>query len=467
MIRRLAAIGASFPIALSGQTLDAARFRNPPADARPALLWSWSGQITDTSLFVVDLRSSRTPEQVRAQIGAQASSSAGGSRHIAVAIDSANPLVSALPDLATWIARVTELGRGRSAAKMAVLVETRDSAFARLIDRLERVQAIFDVVPGAALEKSVAGPGELQTAGQSYHAVVVPPGAALTRAIVARLAMLSRDGGTVIAWRPLPSVGVAWPDTGARFHVLDSLPQLREALIRTPWSGVREPGPPALRIRALERGEDRVFILFNASDRRIPIAPTFRMIGQPELWDPDDGAVRFAPTRWSPRLAVTDVPIELDPFQVVGIVFKGKSNSPRGPIDAPPMERTAARSDSTWRVRFVSGDTTWRPGALGSWTAVDSTYSGAALYEGTLQLTAVESGHYWLDLGQVHEIADIELNGQPLGRRMWRPYRFDVTKIVQQGINRLSVRVTNTLANRTGTPLPSGLLGPVRLIFVR
>src|SRR5205823_5905070 len=122
------------------------------------------------------------------------------------------------------------------AAKMAVLVETRDSAFARLIDRLERVQAIFDVVPGAALEKSVAGPGELQTAGQSYHAVVVPPGAALTRAIVARLAMLSRDGGTVIAWRPLPSVGVAWPDTGARFHVLDSLPELREALIRTPSS---------------------------------------------------------------------------------------------------------------------------------------------------------------------------------------------------------------------------------------
>jgi hypothetical protein len=523
VIRRLTAIGASFPIALSGQTLDAARFRNPSPDVRPAMLWSWSGQVTDSlidrhlaefrragfaDVIVVpaatdDVDSARfahaqseagrlglrlrlkapadsarvvadldvfTPEQLRAQLGARISSSAEAPNPIGLAFDPSNPLASVAGDLVVWIGRAAELARGRSDAKMAVLLATQGGAFEQLIDRLQRVQAIFDVVPADAIDQSVTGPGELQLGGQAYHTVVVPPGAALTRATVARLATLSRDGGTVIAWRPLPAVGVAWPDTGARFHALDSLPELRDALMHTPWSGVRDPGPPALRVRALARGEDRVFVLFNASDRRIPVAPTFRMIGQPELWDPDDGSIQFAPTRWSPRLAMTDVPIDLDPFQLIGVVFKGKSNSPRGPIGVPPVERTAARSDSTWRFRFIAppGDTTWHTSALGSWTQVDSTYSGTGEYEGTFALAAVQAGaRYVLDLGQVREVADVAVNGQAVGRRLWRPYRFDVTKLVQQGTNRVTIRVTNTPANHTGKPLPSGLLGPVRLLLIR
>jgi hypothetical protein len=306
---------------------------------------------------------------------------------------------------------------------------------------------------------------------QAYHVVVVPPlprAATLSRATAARLANLSRGGGTVIAWRPLPVDGVAWPDTGPRFHLLDSLPQLPTTLMRTPWSGVREPGPAALRIRALERGEDRVFVLFNESDRRLAIAPTFRIIGQPELWNPDDGSMRFAPTRWSPRFAVTDVPIELEPFQVVGIVFRSKSHTPRGPIGAPPAERTVAQAGPDWRFRFASGDTTWHATGLGSWTTFDSTYSGIGIYEGSIELGEMDPrSRYLIDLGQVRDIAEVEVNGTPLGRKLWHPYRYEAGNTLMTGTNRITIRVTNTPANRKGQPLPSGLLGPVRVIAVR
>jgi len=48
--RRVLAIGGGllFPVALSGLVLDSARFGNPPAEVRPAMLWVWNSRITDS-----------------------------------------------------------------------------------------------------------------------------------------------------------------------------------------------------------------------------------------------------------------------------------------------------------------------------------------------------------------------------------------------------------------------------------
>lgn len=118
----------------------------------------------------------------------------------------------------------------------------------------------------------------------------------------------------------------------------------------------------------------------------------------------------------------------------------------------------------------------------------------------------------WLDFGDVKNFADVELNGTVF-RTLWRPpFRVDVTDALKPGANALTVRVTNLWPNRMigdermcapdcawagrrlekipafireGRPsptgrktfatwyhwrkddelLPSGLLGPVRLLF--
>jgi hypothetical protein len=97
--------------------------------------------------------------------------------------------------------------------------------------------------------------------------------------------------------------------------------------------------------------------------------------------------------------------------------------------------------------------------------------------------------HLWLDLGKVGEIAEVELNGQNLGILWKPPTRLDITAVAKPGKNQLTVRVTNFWPNRiigdqlvrdservtqtnirkltASTPLmPSGLLGPVRLLTV-
>ena len=60
-----------------------------------------------------------------------------------------------------------------------------------------------------------------------------------------------------------------------------------------------------------------------------------------------------------------------------------------------------------------------------------------------------------LDLGQVGNIAEVELNGQPVGVAGMAPHRLDVTHAARVGKNKLVVQVTNTLINYvTGLQAP-------------
>jgi hypothetical protein len=93
-----------------------------------------------------------------------------------------------------------------------------------------------------------------------------------------------------------------------------------------------------------------------------------------------------------------------------------------------------------------------------------------------------------LDLGKVHEVAEVVINGRSAGIAWKPPYAVDITDLVKPGANRLEIKVTNLWPNRligdakTGQKftwtapggmggynanarlLPSGLLGPARLL---
>jgi hypothetical protein len=79
----------------------------------------------------------------------------------------------------------------------------------------------------------------------------------------------------------------------------------------------------------------------------------------------------------------------------------------------------------------------------------------------------------WLDLGRVRGTAEVWVNGRWVGSRVWSPYRFDITSCLQEGVNRIEIRVFNTLAPYLEAVSPthyvfpgqtiSGLLGPVGL----
>lgn len=107
-------------------------------------------------------------------------------------------------------------------------------------------------------------------------------------------------------------------------------------------------------------------------------------------------------------------------------------------------------------------------GPLVSWTEWNGMehFSGSVVYQNEFRLEPAETGGsrvIRLDLGDVHEMAEVEVNGTFAGVRFWKPYRYaDISDIVRPGVNTVRIRVTNSLANAYNqASLASGLLGPV------
>jgi hypothetical protein len=78
-------------------------------------------------------------------------------------------------------------------------------------------------------------------------------------------------------------------------------------------------------------------------------------------------------------------------------------------------------------------------------------FSGTAKYETSFNFDGrpAEKGIiYNLDLGKVDNIARVQLNGTDLGLVWTSPFSVDITKVLIQGENKLTVEVTNTWNNR-------------------
>ncbi len=102
---------------------------------------------------------------------------------------------------------------------------------------------------------------------------------------------------------------------------------------------------------------------------------------------------------------------------------------------------------------------------LGDWTREKGMeeFSGTKRYETTLPLETIRG--MVLDLGEVHEIATVTVNGQVVGTRLWAPYKYDLSDVLWAGDNTIQIDISNTPANQLEkVTLTSGLIGPVKLI---
>ncbi len=120
-------------------------------------------------------------------------------------------------------------------------------------------------------------------------------------------------------------------------------------------------------------------------------------------------------------------------------------------------------------------------------------FSGTATYTKTINVPAnalTKGSQVWLDLGDVKNLAEVTVNGKPLGVIWKKPFRVDVTHAVKAGANKVEIKVVNLWVNRligdaqpgvtnkityTAMPFyqanaklqPSGLLGPVKIVAVK
>jgi hypothetical protein len=249
----------------------------------------------------------------------------------------------------------------------------------------------------------------------------------------------------------------------------------------------------------IHRAGDGADIYYVASRWQEPekIEGTFHVAGkQPELWNPVTGEIREA-AAFRQENGRTIIPLEFGPCGSVFVVFrKAIATDATGTAASNyPALHPLATLSGAWTVNF---DPKWGGPAsvvfdeLVDWTNRPEDgikyYSGAAVYHKNFSLPALMTAkHYLLDLGTVHEVAKVKLNGQDLGVVWDKPARVDITSAVKEGRNDLEVTVVNLWPNRlkydeslpqaqrltesnihkftAASPLlPSGLIGPVSVL---
>jgi hypothetical protein len=244
--------------------------------------------------------------------------------------------------------------------------------------------------------------------------------------------------------------------------------------------------------RKLTEGD--LYFLTNRKARAERIEARFRVTGRrPELWHADTG--EHEAVSWRIENGCTVVPLELYAHQSVFVLFRERIQKSGAELPARKTQ-VLAQLAGDWQLSFESGRGAPEQAfstALSSWTEHDEPgikyFSGIGTYRKTFDWDPAHFGvgeRILLDLGRIHELAEVALNGKSVGTVWHAPFRLDVTAALEPGLNTLEIRVANLWVNRLigdkqpgATPVaftvtstykpdaplrPSGLVGPVTLI---
>jgi alpha-L-rhamnosidase/Glycosyl hydrolases family 2, sugar binding domain len=373
----------------------------------------------------------------------------------------------------------------------------------------------FDYVNTDALRNrlTVGANGAITTAtGMSYRVLALDPNSRhMPLAVLRKIRDMVQAGAVVVGARPIDSPSLT-DDQGEFKTIADQLwgagigkgkvfgtGTIGEALASLRVAADLEYAKPqedtelAFVHRKLADGE--AYWVSHRNARTEDVEVTFRVQGKaPELWHPDTGAVEPASYRIADGR--TTVPLHLEPNDAFFVVFR-KTAAATSHSAPKPVETKAASVDGSWDVAFQpnrGAPAQVSLPALASWhensDAGVKYFSGTATYTKTVQAPAewFQTGaRLLLDLGDVKNIADVTVNGKPLGILWKAPFRVDVTSAMKPGANTVAIKVTNLWVNRligdqqpdvtkkytytaqqfyrADSPLlPSGLLGPVQLM---
>ncbi len=238
-----------------------------------------------------------------------------------------------------------------------------------------------------------------------------------------------------------------------------------------------------------------LYWLDNRSDATNEATVSFGITGKvPELWSPQTGKIEKV--SYQIKDGRTIVPLKFESWEAYFIVFHDKATV--ASYTKPALtESPVARVEGAWTVRFQEGRGAPAQATFNTLASLAENadagvkyFSGTAAYTNMFNVAALSKGAlYLLDLGEVKNIAEVIVNGKNVGTVWKKPFRIDITDVLKAGHNSVQVNVTNLWVNRligdaqpgatdkitfTTLPfyradsplLPSGLLGPVRVLAV-
>jgi hypothetical protein len=308
--------------------------------------------------------------------------------------------------------------------------------------------------------------------GIAYRVLWMPDTERMLPETLERLVSLVRDGATVVG---CPPKGMATLSGGKKAKVRF------DAAVRELWGdpsdkGIRSLGKgrvvwgmalsDALNALCLEpdvAGEKALWLhrRTEGADWYFVAAPQgenfngsldFHCVGRVEIWDPVTGKVQPVPVKR--KGSYTTVDFDLPHAGSCFVMF-----TPGEPetVVAEAYTETKLPLKDAWMLSFPEG---WGAPAslcineLLPWKDLNvsdeaKAFSGTVTYSTSFDVEDVKPGkQYLLDLGKVDMIAAVSVNGEKLQTLWTPPYRLDLSGVVREGKNTLTVEVTNTWYNR-------------------
>jgi alpha-L-rhamnosidase len=429
-------------------------------------------------------------------------------------INEANPFWPCLAELNGYIARIQYISQaGANVAAVALYVDDLAHGAEDMPPAPELNQAIMDagynydhINAASLLESKSCGQSLVTAGGAAFRTLVLPSRDDMDAALAEKIRDLAASGLPVLFAGRVPS------RAQGLLHNAESMQRVKAAIAG--MRGIKNVSfcadaasviatltsktLPNIRFhaRALPFTQKRIgnmnaFFLRNESDAVQHLDAEFEAEGRPELWDPWTGQAAAVAgfRRNGDWVRVTH---DLEPCASVLIVFDPDAVAPVAAQAIRTLKRTAPIGDEGWKLSATglvpSGATATIErefSALFDWS-LDSElrgFSGRGVYSTTFTLSAADAaGPLILDLGEVKDVADVSVNGRRAAALLLRPYRTEITGLVEPGKNHLEITITNALFNSmvlreprpfragpTGTPsglMPSGLIGPVQLAMM-
>jgi hypothetical protein len=206
-----------------------------------------------------------------------------------------------------------------------------------------------------------------------------------------------------------------------------------------------------------------IYFVANPENRSLTTRCTFRVSGkQPELWDPVRAETRYIP-QFALKSGRTSMELRFEPHQSFFVVFRKISQERTGESRNFADVEPVAELSGGWEVSFDpkwGGPDTISFSRLEDWSRQPEDgikyYSGVAAYRCTFGVPSTlltpspdrSRSRIWLDLGEVRNIGSVRVNGHNLGILWCAPWRVDISGFVKPEGNQLEIRVANLWPNR-------------------
>jgi len=230
----------------------------------------------------------------------------------------------------------------------------------------------------------------------------------------------------------------------------------------------------------------------------------------PQKWNAMTGAIESLDGYSFAKDGRVEIPVDLQPWESMFVILTPGTAATAQLTTKNNSLTSMALTPSSATVTFTglgnfSEDIKMKE--LVDWSTDDKhkklqNFSGTAVYKFEFNRTNQMKPKFILDLGKVHDVASVKVNGEEAGKVWMQPYRLDISKKLIVGTNKLEITVANLLWNyafslstqteipqefqseygnadadpkvwnkfqeikdKRGGKTPSGLLGPVQLWY--